>query len=441
MPISQETIQRVKNTARIEEVVERYVSLIKKGSNYVACCPFHDEKTPSFTVSPARGIATCFGGCGTYDAIRFVMKFRQVGYSEAIREIAEIYHIEVREETQNPEAQEYFKDLASMYNVNDLALKFYRENLEKSDEAKTFLASKGFRSDVIAKYQLGYADINDSFAEKFQNVFAEKYLITNPSTRIGTGLLLKKDGHYSDLFKNCIIIPIFNQAGKVVGFRGLSMEEKGGCVDTPNSRLFYREGVSYGIHLAKQAVAKEGRWYIVDTCESVLAMAQVGINSVIATLGSGYINSQLSDIKRFSNKVTLVVNGNIQDIFATYRKINQLLLSGFSVKVLLLPRNETVMSFVLKQNSSEFADFIEKNSKGFIDHLLSYLSINEESDSVKKEKKLNMVCETISCVGDEMDRYDFITTLAQKLNCDREGIKNKVNQFVIIRQDGNESSR
>ena len=367
--IDQQTISLILETARIEEVVSDFVTLKKKGANFLGLCPFHNEKTPSFIVSPAKGIFKCFG-CGKGgNSVHFVMEHEHLSYPDALRFLAKKYHIEIHEREISDEEKQQQDDRESMFAVNKFAQEYFSTNLHLHAEgvavAKSYFLERGFRDDIIKKFQLGYC-LNEKSAftqEALKNGYKKEFLEK-------TGLSIFYDGAAGvDRFRGRVIFHVHTLTGKVVAFGGriLHKDEKSAkYVNSPESEIYNKSEELYGMFFAKNAIVKQNRCFLVEGYADVISMFQAGVENVVASSGTSLTLGQIQKIKRFTNNVTVIYDGDSAGIKASFRAIDLLLEAGMNVKMLQLPDGEDPDSYAQSHNADEVIDFIDKNQKDFI---------------------------------------------------------------------------
>ena len=367
--IDQATIDRINDAARIEDVVGDYVTLKRRGVNLIGLCPFHNEKTPSFNVSPAKGIFKCFG-CGKGgNAVHFIMEIEQLNYYEALKFLARKYHIEVHEKELTPEEVAARNERESLFLVNEYAQKYFTDTLWRHVDGKavgmSYFHERGFRDDIIRKFQLGYSlDQRDAFTRAALKAgYNKDYLVK-------TGLTMEyDDGRLNDRFRGRVMFPVHSLSGKVVAFGGRVLrksDKMAKYVNSPESDIYHKSNELYGIYFAKQAIVREDRCYLVEGYTDVISMHQCGIENVVASSGTSLTGGQIRLIHRFTNNVTVLYDGDAAGIKASIRGIDLLLEEGMNIQVLLLPDGDDPDSFAKSHNASDFIAFIKENSTDFI---------------------------------------------------------------------------
>lgn len=425
--IPRDTIDKIFNAARIEEVVGDYVTLKRRGANLIGLCPFHDEKTGSFTVSPSKGIYKCFGCGKSGHAVSFIMEIEQCDYPEALKILAKKYHIEIEERELTTEEKQRQDDRESMFVVNDFAAQWFEEQLWNSREGQAvglgYFHERGLRDDIIRKFRLGYSpDKSLLAAELKQKSFAEKYILNDSQNPpyIGTGVCLKsEDGRLYDRFHSRVIFPFFSQAGKVVGFAGRILKHSdkvGKYVNSPTSPLFEKHNELYGLYQAKQAIARMNRCYLVEGQMDVISMHQAGIENVVASGGTSLTQPQIKLIHRFTSNITVLYDGDKAGIKAALRGIDMILQEGINVKVLLLPEGEDPDSFARSHNASDFIEYIERNQTDFIRFKTRLLSEEAGNDPTQRSELIKSVVQSIAVIPDAITRQVYTKDCADLLH-------------------------
>lgn len=438
--IDQETVQRIYDTANIFEVVSDFVSLKKRGANYVACCPFHNEKTPSFYVSPARNTCHCFG-CGKGgNAVNFIMELEKMTYIDALKYLAQKYHIEIKETERTPEQQERHDDRESMLVLNEFAKNYYVRNMTETDEGRAigykYFKERGFNDETIKTFELGYS-LSDrkAFTDyAVKSGYQIKYLTNNPDTSIGTGLTIQhEDGYTFDRFSSRVMFPIHNLTGKVIGFGGrvLDARTKGVNVkymNSPQSILYDKSRSLYGIYQAKSAISNNDKCYLVEGYTDVLSMHQSGITNVVASNGTSLTTEQIRLMHRFTNNVTVLYDGDSAGIKAALRGIDMILEEEMNVKVLLLPDGEDPDSFARNHSSSELEAFIAENETDFITFKTRLLLADVGNDPVKKSNAIADIVTTISVIPDSIKRSLYVQECAKLMGIDEKILHIEINK-------------
>lgn len=442
--IDRQTVEKIKDTANIVEVVSEFVTLRKSGANYKGLCPFHNEKTPSFYVSPARGICHCFG-CGKGGTpVNFVMEHEQMTYPEALRWLAQKYHIEIKERELTDEEKAEQSQRESMFIVNDWACNYFEDLLHNHADGKAigmqYFHSRGFRDDVIRRFRLGY-DSNDRSAlarAALNQGYKEEFLLS-------TGICFKTDrGELLDRYAGRVVFPWIGISGKVVGFtaRVLDSRTKGvnqKYVNSPASDIYHKDRELYGIWQAKKSIAKEDRVFMVEGQADVIAMHQCGIENVVANSGTALSFHQIHTLHRFTSNITLIYDNDPAGIHAAIKGTDMLLAEGMNLKVLLLPDGKDPDEFARAHTAAEFREYIEQHQSDFIQFKTDLL-LKGETDPTKRADAINSIVESISMVQDQILRNTYIHDCAQRIDINERTLINQMNAFIRRRRKSNSSS-
>ena len=424
--IPKETINRIYEAAKIEEVVGRYVNLKKQGANLLGLCPFHNEKTGSFTVSPSKGIYKCFGCSKAGGPVQFIMEIEQCSYIEAIRMLAQIYHITIEERQLTPEEQQKQDDRESMFVVNDFANKWFQEQLTQTSEGKavalSYLRQRGLRDDIIKLFQIGYSPEKVKLYEVAKKSgYAEKYLINdsvNPP-HVGTGVCSKsQDGRLYDRFHGRVIFPFISVSGKIVGFAGrllVQNDKAGKYVNSPTSLIYEKHNELFGLYQAKQEISRKDACYLVEGQMDVIQLVQSGIKNVVASGGTALTYPQIRLIHRFTENITLLYDGDKAGIKAALRGIDMMLEEGLNVRIILLPEGEDPDSFARKHNAADLQTFLEKNQQDFIRFKTKLLSEEAENDPTKRSEMITTIANSIAMIPDIIKRQVYVKDTAALL--------------------------
>ena len=434
--IPKEVIERIHSTAKIEEVVSDYVTLRKRGANLIGLCPFHNEKTGSFTVSPSKGIYKCFG-CGAHgNAVGFIMEIEQCSYVDAIKQLGKKYHIEVPEREMTAEEQQRQDDRESMFVVNDFANKWFQEQLWETKEGQaiglSYFRERGLRDDIIRKYQLGYSpEKGNPLAQALHKKgFKEKFITNNVDTKIGVGVVGKsEDGRLYDRFRDRVIFPIFTISGKPVAFAGRILKKKdnvGKYVNSPDSLIYSKTNELYGLFQAKQSIARLDKCYLVEGQMDVISMHQSGIENVVASGGTALTKPQIWLIKRFTSNITVLYDGDAAGIHAALRGIDMFLEAGFNVKVVLLPEGEDPDSYAQSHDSTEFIQYIEDHQTDFIRFKSALLSKDAGDDPFKRAELIKDITSSIAVIPDMITRQVYIKDSAERLHMSEKVLTTEV---------------
>ena len=436
--IDQPTIDRILDAANIVDVVSEFVTLRKRGVNYVGLCPFHDDKSPSFYVSPAKNICKCFacGEGGT--AVHFIMKHEQIGYFDALRFLAKKYNIEIAERELSDEEKRVRSDRESMFIVNAWAQQYFSQMLHEHVEGKTvgmrYFIERGFRKDTIRKFQLGYSlDQRDAlYQQALRKGYKKEYLEK-------TGLVIAyENGNVNDRFRGRVIFPVHSLSGKVVAFGGrvLKKDEKTAkYVNSPESPIYHKSNELYGIYFAKQAIVKADRCYLVEGYTDVISMHQSGVENVVASSGTALTHGQIRLIHRFTNNITVLYDGDAAGIKAAIRGIDLLLDEGMNVKVVLLPDGEDPDSFARSHSATEFTEFIRQHETDFIRFKTKLLLADAGNDPVKRAALIGDIIRTIAIVPDDITRTIYIRECSAMMEIDEQVVLNQVNKQRLSKNE------
>jgi DNA primase len=421
--IPQSTIDRIVDAANIVDVVSDYVTLRRAGASYKGLCPFHDDKTPSFSVSPARGVCKCFS-CGKGgNAVHFIMEIEQMSYVEALKHLAKKYGIPVEEEEMTDEQRQKMNERESMFAVNEWAAKYFSQTMMTNQDGRAiglaYFRSRGFRDDIIAKFRLGFClDSPDAVSKEAKaKGYNEKYLVD-------TGLCIKRDnGTLYDRFRGRAMFPWIAVNGKVVAFGGrvLDARTKGvnqKYVNSPDSLIYHKANELYGIFQAKKQIAKEDMVYMVEGYTDVLAMHQCGIENVVANSGTALNEAQIHLLHRFTNNITLLYDSDEAGIHAATRSTDMLLAEGMNVKILLLPEGDDPDSFSRKHNAQEFKAYVAEHQTDFILFKTNLLLKDAQRDPIKRAQLTEDIVKSIAVIPDEIIRSTYVHECAEILNMD-----------------------
>ena len=441
--IDKPTIARIMDSTKIEEVVSEFVTLKKRGINYIGLCPFHNDSHPSFSVSPTRGICHCFT-CGKGgNAINFLMELEQMTYPDALRWLAKKYNIEIQEREMISEEKQRESERESMFIVNEWAAKYFQDILQNDVDGRAigmqYFRSRGFRDDIIRKFQLGFAlpQRTALFDEAVKKGYNPKYLTA-------TGLCFKVDkdeagnrsgqDQYLDRFSGRAIFPWTSVSGKIVAFGGrvLDSRTKGvnqKYVNSPDSEIYHKERELYGLYQAKKAIAKEDCVYMVEGYTDVISMHQCGIENVVANSGTALSIHQIRLLHRFTSNIVLLYDGDAAGVHAALRGTDMLLEEEMNVKVLLLPEGDDPDSFARNHTAEDFRKYIEDHQVDFI-QFKTDISLRGVTDPVKRSQAINSIVESISKIKNQITRAAYITDCAHRLGVNEAIIVNALNNFV-----------
>ncbi len=429
--IDRSTIGYILDSSNIVDVIEEFVSLKKRGANFIGLCPFHDEKTPSFSVSPSKGIYKCFGCGQAGNVVNFLMEHEKLSYPDALRFLAKKYNIEIYEKEQTAEDIEKKNDYESMMILTSFAQKYFSDTLLNNDEGRaigySYFKERGFRDDIIKTFQLGYClDKKDDFTQKaLKNGYKTKFLEK-------TGLTIIRDNWQADRFSGRVIFPIHNIAGRVVGFTSRTLKKEAKTakyINSPESEIYHKSEVLYGLYFAKKTISKLDKCYIVEGNTDVISLFQSGIENVVASSGTALSNKQLSLIKRFTNNITVVFDNDEAGLKASLRGIDLILENGLNVKVLLLPDNEDPDSFAQKSNLQDLKNYFENNETDFIIFKTNLLIKDAENDPVKRAGLINDIIKTISVIPNTILRAEYIKECSKLLNVGETVLYNEVQKL------------
>ena len=436
MPIPRDVIDRIYATAKVEEVVGDYVTLKKKGANLWGLCPFHNEKTPSFSVSPSKGIYKCFGCGKAGNAVNFVAEMEQCSYPEAIKRVAAKYHIEVPERELTAEEQQRQDDRESMFIVNEFASKWFQDQLWNTDEGRAiglkYFIERGLHEDTIKKFQLGYSpERGNKLTEALKKKgFLEKYIINDPNTNLGTGLTGRsEDGRLYDRFRDRVIFPVHTVSGKTVAFAGRILRKKdntGKYVNSPDSIIYSKSRELYGLFLAKQAISKADLCYLVEGQMDLISMYQAGIQNVVCSGGTALTKQQIQLIHRFTGHITVIYDGDAAGIHAALRGIDMFLEENFDVKVVLLPEGEDPDSFCRSHNASDFIEYIRTHQTDFIRFKTQLLKEQAADDPHKRSELIKDIIASIALIPDVITRQVYIKDTSDRMQINAQYLTREV---------------
>jgi DNA primase len=433
--ITQQTIQQILSRIDIIEIVGGVVKLKKRGANYLGLCPFHNEKTPSFTVSPAKEIYKCFGCGRSGNTISFIMEHEKYSYVEALRWLAAKYNVEIEETAVSPEMKQIQQTADSLYIINNFAQQYFTKNLFENDEgldiALSYLKERGFREDIIQRFQLGYClQSRDAFV---QTALTAQYSL---DVLQKSGLVVVRDDKPYDNYRGRIIFPVHNQTGKIIGFgaRIIGKNDKAPkYINTPENEVYIKSKILYGTYFARQAIDKFDECLLVEGYTDVISLHQAGIENVVASGGTSLTIDQLRLIKKYTNNLTIIYDGDAAGIKAALRGLDMALEEGLNVKLVLIPDKEDPDSYVNKVGAASFREFIDKNKKDFIIFQIEVQLKDAGSDATKKAAVVNQVAETISKINkleDFTKQQDYIKKCSELLRIEESGLVALVNKFI-----------
>ena len=442
--IDQATKDRIIDAANIVDVVSEFVTLRKRGVNYVGLCPFHADKTPSFYVSPSKNICKCFA-CGEGGSpVYFVMKHEQLNYNDALRFLAKKNHIDVQERELTSDEKQMQNDRESMFIVNAWAQKHFTSRLFEHEEGRTiglrYFIERGFREEIIRKFQLGYAleKRDDLYQTAIKNGYKEDYLEK-------TGLVARyENGAVADRFRGRMIFPIHTISGKVVAFGGRILkknEKTAKYVNSPESELYHKSRELYGIYFTRQAIAKADKCFLVEGYTDVIAMFQAGLENVVASSGTALTQGQINMIRRITTHITVIYDGDAAGIKAAIRGIDLLLEEGMNVKVVLLPEGEDPDSFARKRNAFEFVLYIQQQETDFIRFKTKLLLDEMGEDPIKRATLISDILRSIAVIPDNIIRSVYIKECSDILEIKEQTLLNELNKIRLNRKKTPESAR
>ena len=429
--ISRETIENIISAVRIEEVIGDFISLRRRGVNLLGLCPFHNEKTPSFTVSPAKGIYKCFGCGKAGNGVGFIMEHEHLTYPEALRYLAKKYHIEIEEEEQTPEQLQEISEKESLFNLNEFARKYFSSVLFNSEEGKAvglaYFREREIREDIIQKFQLGFSpDRWNAFAE---HAIMEGY---KKEMLLKTGLVTEKDGKLYDRFHSRVIFPIHSASGRTIGFGGrilTSDKNRPKYVNSPESDIYNKSKTLYGIYFARTAIAQKDNCLLVEGYTDVISLHQAGIENVVASSGTSLTTDQVRMIQRYTSNITILYDGDPAGIKASFRGIDMVLEQGMNVRIVLFPDNEDPDSYARKHHPQETEKFISSSSLNFISFKTRLLLDETKNDPVKKAGLIKDIVASISLIPDAITRTLFIRECADMMSVPEQVLVNEMNKI------------
>ena len=429
--IDRATIDRILDAAQIADVVQEFVPLKKRGVNLLGLCPFHNEKTPSFTVSPSKGIFKCFG-CGKGgNSVNFIMEHEHLSYPEALKYLARKYHIEVEEREPSKEDLEKQNERESMLVLTAYAGRLFKENLLHSDEGitvgLTYFKERGFRQDTIKKFDIGYSlEKRDSLTSKaLEDGYREEFLIK-------TGLSIKNEDRFFDRFSGRVIFPIHSLSGQILGFGGRTLKsdpKTAKYVNSPESDIYHKSRIVYGIYHARKAITQNDCCYLVEGYTDVLSLHEAGIENVVASSGTSLTQEQVRLIKRFTQNITIIYDGDEAGIKASIRGIDLVLEEGMNIKIVALPDGEDPDSYSKKINNAEFLNFIKDNETDFIRFKTRMLLAEAKKDPVQRANLIRDIVKSIAVIPESITRTVYIKECSTQLEVPESVLYNEVNKL------------
>lgn len=433
--ISQQTIQQILSRIDIIEIVGGFVKLKKRGTNYLGLCPFHNEKSPSFTVSPAKEIYKCFGCGKSGNTISFIMEHEKYSYAEALRWLANKYNVAIEETELAPELKAQQQIADSLYIINSFAQKFFSKQLleteEGTDIALSYLKHRGFREEIIEKFQLGYnpQDRNSFANAAIKNQFGQENLLK-------TGIVVLRNDELMDNYRGRIIFPVHNNSGKIIGFGARLIKNNDKApkyINTPENELYVKSKILYGTYFARQAIDKNDECLLVEGYTDVISLHQAGIENVVASGGTSLTQDQLRLIKKYSNNLTIIYDGDNAGIKAALRGLDMALEEGLNVKLVLIPDKEDPDSYVNKVGAAAFREFIAANKKDFILFQLEVALKDAGNDINKKNEVANQIAQSISKINRSQDftkPQEYIRQVSKILNIEEADLNQRVNSLI-----------
>ncbi len=446
--ISQNTIQQIQGRIDIIDIIGSFIKLKKRGTSYLGLCPFHNEKTPSFTVSAAKEIYKCFGCGRSGNSIGFLMEHEKYSYVEALRWLAQKYNVEIEETETTPEQKLQQLSADSLFIINSFAQKFFSDYLFNNEDGQdiglSYLKQRGFREDIIKKFQIGFnPEARDSFSQAAINAQYNLDLLQK------SGLVAIRDERPVDNYRGRIIFPIHNQSGKVLGFGARILKTNDRApkyINTPENEIYVKSKVLYGSYFARMAIDKADECLLVEGYTDVVSLHQAGIENVVASGGTSLTPDQLRLVKKYTNNLTIIYDGDSAGIKAALRGLDLALEESLNVKLVLIPDNEDPDSYVNKVGATAFTQFVAENKKDFILFQLGVMLQDAGTDSNKKSAVVNQVAETISKINKAEDftkQQDYIKQCAEILKIEEAGLHALVNKFVRekVNKEENRASR
>ncbi|HRH48860.1 MAG TPA: DNA primase [Panacibacter sp.] len=433
--ISQQTIQQITSRIDIIDVIGEFVKLKKRGTNYLGLCPFHGEKSPSFTVSPAKEIYKCFGCGRSGNTITFLMEHEKQTYVEALRWLANRYNVEIEETQVSDEVRQQLLSADSLYIVNSFAQKFFAKQLFETEEGKdialTYLTERGFTEETIQKFQVGY---NPQARNEFAKAAAQSQF--NSETLLKSGLVVTRNDELADNYRGRIIFPIHNNSGKILGFGARvigKIDKAPKYINTPENEIYVKSKILYGLYFARLAIDKADECLLVEGYTDVVSLSQAGVENVVASGGTSLTADQLRLIKKYTNNLTIIYDGDAAGIKAALRGLDMALEEGLNVKLVLIPDKEDPDSYVRLVGANAFKDFVAANKKDFVLFQLEVMLKEAGTDITKKNETVNHIAETLSKINKAEDfskQQEYIRECASLLKIDEGGLTNLVNKFI-----------
>lgn len=431
--IRKEDIESVLETARVEEVVSDFVQLKKAGASYKGLCPFHQEKTPSFNVNPAKGIFKCFGCGKAGNAVGFVMEHEKISFPEAVRYLAKKYHIELKEEEQTPEEIQKGNMREALFSINEFARNHFVNNLFHTEEGRavglSYFEERGFTPDIIKKFQLGYSP--EKWDDLSHAAISNGYDVNH---LLASGLSIRRDdGTHYDRFRGRVIFPFHSQSGRVTGFTSrilVSDKSRPKYVNSPESDVFNKSQTLYGLFFARNAILSHDLCYLVEGNTDVISLHQAGIENVVASSGTALTTEQIRIIRRHTSNITILYDGDAAGIKASLRGVEMILEEGMNVRIVLFPDGEDPDSFARKNSSDTLKDFITRNSVDFISFKLKLMLEETGDDPFKKAALVREIVSTIALVPDPLYRQSLVSRCSEMMNMPEQTLRNELTRLI-----------
>lgn len=440
--IDRETVDKILDAVDIVDVVSDFVHLRRRGANYIGLCPFHNEKTPSFSVSRSKGICKCFS-CGKGgSAVNFIMEHEQMSYYEALKYLAKKYHIEVKERELTDKEKEEQSERENMLVINEFAMKQFEENIYGTDEGRniglSYFYERGFNDSIIKKFHLGYS--LDNSTALYDTIKKHGF---NPKYAIETGLCIHNERGYYDRFKGRVMFPVLNIAGKVIAFGGrtLKKDDRAKYVNSPESTIYKKSNELYGLFQAKRGIVNKDKCFLVEGYTDVLSMHQAGIENVVASSGTSLTEGQIRMIHRFTDNITVLYDGDAAGIKASLRGIDMLLAEGLNVKVLLLPDGDDPDSFAKKHSATEFQDYITAHETDFIRFKTTILLEGLEDDPLKRAAAISDIVKSISVIPSNITRAVYTKECSDKFGIEEKVLVNEVAKAIRKAKEAKEQRK
>lgn len=440
--IDRETVDKILDAVDIVDVVSDFVHLRRRGANYIGLCPFHNEKTPSFSVSRSKGICKCFS-CGKGgSAVNFIMEHEQMSYYEALKYLAKKYHIEVKERELTDKEKQEQSERENMLVVNEFAMKQFEDNMYSTDEGRNiglgYFYERGFNDNIIKKFHLGYS--MDNSTALYDAVKKHGF---NPKYAVETGLCMHNERGYYDRFKGRVMFPVLNIAGKVIAFGGrtLKKDDRAKYVNSPESIIYKKSNELYGLFQAKRGIVNKDKCFLVEGYTDVLSMHQAGIENVVASSGTSLTEGQIRMIHRFTDNITVLYDGDAAGIKASLRGIDMLLAEGLNVKVLLLPDGDDPDSFAKKHSATEFQDYIAAHETDFIRFKTTILLEGLEDDPIKRAAAISDIVKSISVIPSNITRAVYTKECSDKFGIEEKVLVAEVAKAIRKAKDAKEQRK